>query len=398
MNKDTTFYGLFLSEINKQVVTDHPYCKTACVTRNLTDINVSMLFASEFIEKLTDDEKVYLTLHEILHVALEHIFGSHDHLHDKDMLNCAQDLEINSILGIKNMPEGGLHPEIYGFAENLGTNEYYKLLSEAKKKRNGSGASGNGNSKKESTGNEKLDELIDNLENLQLGHDLWKEIEKMSDSSKELLKREISSKLERCAEEIGESAIGNLPNKLKNKLNKLFNPEPPVIDWKKAFKSFVDGSIKTLQQRTYRKENHRYEDAMGRKQIFLPKILVAIDQSGSMSDYDLEEVYSQLFHIYKTGVDVDLLPWDGNVGTLTPYKGVPVIDRELGGGTNPNCVLKWLLKTNKTYSCVIIGTDGYVPNINTICKIPLLWVVTSGGNTEFQTIYRKVKINKQKQK
>lgn len=397
MNPSTTFYGLFLSEINKEVVTNHPYCKTACVTRNKTDINISMLFATEFIEKLTIDEKVYLTLHEILHIALEHIFGSHDYLSDKDMLNCAQDLEINSILGTKNMPEGGLHPTLYGFQENLGTNEYYKLLSDAKKKRNGNGGS-NGNSQKQSTGNEKLDELIDSLDQLDLGHDLWKEIDKMSDSAKEMLKREIDSKLERCAQEVGEKEIGNLPAKLGDKLKKIFNPEPPVIDWKKAFKSFVDGSIKTLDQRTYRKENHRYEDAMGRKQIFLPKILVAIDQSGSMSDYDLEEVYSQLFHIYKTGVDVDLLPWDGHVGTLTSYKGVPIIERELGGGTNPNCVLQWLLKTNKTYSCVIIGTDGYVPNINTICKIPLLWVVTSNGNTNFQTVYRKVKINKQKQK
>lgn len=392
MDSNTVFYGMFLAEIQKDVVKNHSYCKTACVVREKDDLTVKMLFAEEFIDTLKDEEKKYLVLHETLHICFEHIFGVHNHLPKKQLINAAEDLEINGILGKNNMPSGGLHPTLYEFPLDLGTLEYYKLLDEAQETRSQKDSNGNPSS----TGNEKLDELIDSLEEMDFGHALWDSISKLSDSQKEILKRDVLSKLERSLKECNEKQIGNIPARLRDKFSYLFEIQPPVIDWKQAFKSFVHGSIKSYRERTYRKENHRFPDSMGSKTQYLPKILVAVDQSGSMSNYDLEEVYSQLFHMYKTGVSIDCLPWDGNVGDLYEYRGEPMIQRQLSGGTNPNCVLKWLQDKYSKYSCVIICTDGYIPDVYINSRIPLLWVITSDGNSAFDTKYKKVKISKTK--
>lgn len=90
-----------------------------------------------------------LTSHEILHVLLGH-FSEKYKDYDKNILNIAGDLEINSCL---NMQHPGIIPEDYGFSRMLSTDIYYKKLLEMAKSKKGNATKSSSQSGNSATGN-----------------------------------------------------------------------------------------------------------------------------------------------------------------------------------------------------------------------------------------------------
>ena len=86
-----------------------------------------VLYAPNFISRLSDKEITFLFAHEVCHVAFEHIFRSEGK--DKKLWNIATDSVINALLKQDGLPmiEGGVDiPE----AVNYDAEEMYNKLLE----------------------------------------------------------------------------------------------------------------------------------------------------------------------------------------------------------------------------------------------------------------------------
>jgi predicted metal-dependent peptidase len=117
-------------------------------------------------------------------------------------------------------------------------------------------------------------------------------------------------------------------------------------------------------------------------------IVIAIDTSGSIGGPELAEFLSEVQGIAEevSPEVVDLIYWDGAVAAHEKYEGGAVSNivsstkPRGGGGTDPSCVSKYLRDEGINPECVIVLTDGYVPNWGDEWTAPTMWVI-SGGNT-----------------
>ena len=77
-----------------------------------------------------------------------------------------------------------------------------------------------------------------------------------------------------------------------------------------------------------------------KKQKNLPKILVIIDTSGSVSDTDIEYLFAEIHSMYSIGAQVHILQADTQPSLYYQYTGnKPIAGR---GGTQFDPALQWL--------------------------------------------------------
>ncbi len=96
------YYGLFLIKLNKVWRNNLP---TAGVSKN--SINYQLAINPEFWDSLSDDHKLGLLKHELLHIAFNHL-GIFFKFSDRKLANVAMDMEINQYINKEYLPEGGI--------------------------------------------------------------------------------------------------------------------------------------------------------------------------------------------------------------------------------------------------------------------------------------------------
>ena len=114
------------------------------------------------------------------------------------------------------------------------------------------------------------------------------------------------------------------------------------------------------------------------------EVVIAIDTSGSISDDDLTAFASELVSICDIAnpEKVRILWWDtsvhGEQEFEKDYSGIAhVLKPHGGGGTDVNCVPKYIAENNINAECVIVFTDGYLyESIEWGISTPTLWLVT----------------------
>ena len=123
------FYGLFLISLNKEL---SDVVKTACVAKD--GINTKLVIIHKFWETISDNVKIAVLKHELLHIAFKHL-QMYDSYSEKELLNIAADLEINQYIEDSYKDETWDGLEITGApwaALNLpvkaGTRKYYELI------------------------------------------------------------------------------------------------------------------------------------------------------------------------------------------------------------------------------------------------------------------------------
>lgn len=106
--------------------------------------NKNVYYAPAYFKKLTDEEKVFVTAHEILHVAFDHVLRSKGKNHT--LWNIATDAVINQILKSENLPpvDGGI--DMAEALDKSAEEMYEKLLKERKEKTNDAGNAEQNNS------------------------------------------------------------------------------------------------------------------------------------------------------------------------------------------------------------------------------------------------------------
>jgi len=251
-------FGLVLANIDYVETTE---CMSNGHPTMATD-GETVYYHPEFINNLTDDEKVFVFSHEISHIALNHILRSEGK--DKETWNIASDAVINANLAADGLPlvKGGVNmPEAINYdVETL----YEKLIAEKTNKNNNQNQNGNQNNQSSSNQNDQRNSSghnslsSDTNQNNDVGHDshsIWdKAIEKKKNQEQHNNNSSNGSKKEK----------GPKNKKKSNFLDKLFNRDKKE-DTKeentklqneskdKEFKSKKDETIKKLSKQGEKK-------------------------------------------------------------------------------------------------------------------------------------------------
>lgn len=391
------FYGFFLAEVNKSFVPENSKTvPTACVAAHRGSCNVQLLLNEKFWTNLNEGERRFILKHEINHIMYEHIYGSWEWLvgAEKMLGNMAMDMFINQNLDYKvNMPKGGMLPDTY---PNLklkwgeGTEYYFKELQKAKEEKAESAKRGE-NDGKGTSGDKGFDKMLENEP--QDWHKEWESITQgMGESEKDMLKKQIQQAIEAAVEET-EKSRGEVPAHLKDLVKKALIKKQPIANWRTLFRQFMGKSQLVESYRTRKRENVRFPDSPANRHKFKQKIVFCIDESGSMSERELQEANSELYHVWKAGCAVTIVHWDSQVHHVEEYQGKLECIRHCGGGTMASCAIQWVNEHKNNYDVAIVATDGYIESNPLRSNVPMIWLITSEGNMQFDHHATKLKMN-----
>lgn len=356
------YYGLFLLNLRKEFTPEIP---TLGVT--LDELNTVLSINEEFLESKTLPEQVALLKHELMHICLGHL-NLRKYFSDHNLFNIAADLEINQY--IENLPDGALtfdaFPQ-YVFPKFAGTKAYYDILKD--KYENDEGC----NSEGEKVNKEELDKIGQDL------HKTWKSFDKLTTEEEELIQNQIDHMTKETATQVVKNS-GSIPGELKSYIDSLLKINPPVFNWKAYFRRILGNSLDVTVKRTKRKESKRFLGARGQKIKFKQSIIVAIDTSGSVSDEDFKDFFSEIHHIYKCGGSIDILEFDYSIQRIYPYKGKWDGSISGRGGTDFKEIIDYFNDNRSKYSAFVVFTDGYALKSHLKPKTKVIWMVTNSGD------------------
>lgn len=355
------YYGFFLIMLNKVWRKDLP---TAGVSKQ--NINYQLAINEEFWTGLSDDHKMGLLKHELLHIAFGHLV-SFSSFSNKKLANVAMDMEINQYIEDSWLPEGGIKLEDYAdlnLDKKAGCRYYYDQLLRLQDEKDKNGT----------TGNTPMDNLLDNIANGDVpDHSTWEEFEDMTDAEKKLIEKQVQKILQDAKEQTIKKR-GNVPGEIEG-LIVIEEITKPKFDWRGYIRRFTGVSTKVFTKKIRRKENRRYEDNPGLKIKMRQHMLLAIDTSGSVSDTELAEFMNEIHHIYKAGVDITIVQCDTSIRSIEPYRGKNEINVLGRGGTEFDPVLDYYNANLKKYTSLVYFTDGECYT-SVKPKSKVLWVLS----------------------
>lgn len=313
------FYGLFIGTIEKQENKDIPL---AAVQINKATMDIKLLIKSEEWFKYSEMTRYSVFLHEALHLTQFHLLTSDKYPNHK-MDNVACDLQINQIVGKANLPEWGCFIEDFekkypqlDWKRNAGRDHYYKELNKLSEE------------EKEELG---IDEKAQHHWIIVDGEGNEISPDKLTESERNAIRVQVESTIEQLAEEVQKSQ-GHIPAEIDQLIKGFVKPKP-VFNYLKYIRNYVGNSTKYEIGRTKLKENQRFPGTA--KVILKPvnRILVCIDESGSVSEKELYDFLNEIHHLSKK-VDIEIRPFDTQVMKPIKYSGRGSFKRTNCGGKN----------------------------------------------------------------
>jgi predicted metal-dependent peptidase len=304
--------------------------------------------------------------------------------------NYATDLAINSTIPENELPEGGLIPgqplkmfeEHQAQMSNEEMENYYKLsaLIESLPR--------NKTSEfyfERLISDPDVKEMLENQSQEYFGfddHDGWDE---MTDSEREVMAGKIREIVKDAANEANNNRKwGSISSAMQQQIMKMISNE---IKWESLLKRFCGFTKRDERVSSIRKINRKYPGIFsGYKKVYKPMIAVYIDESGSVSNKELEKFYGELdnlsnrtdFYVYKFDHRVD-----ESSSFLWKKRSRPDIDRTLTGGTCFDAVTKHAMKNKKRFDGYIVLTDGGAPKPRISQGLKRCWIISAGNELAF---------------
>lgn len=351
---ETALYSGVIMMGENKIVDD---CPTACTN------GFDTKYGREFVKSLTDEELRALVLHENLHIALKQISRfKNEYKDDPQLVNMSADYIVNDIIVNLNdkthcrLPQGGLYDEKY---HNWSLREVYNDLKQ-ERENNPTGFSA------------KSDGVLDE-------HD-FDNAQEMTTQEVEQLSKDIDRALRQ-----GGILAGKLGSKVPRNIEDLLIGK---VDWKDVLREFINNQTRGSDEYTWR----RYNKRLMANDIYLPSLMnetvgelvIAIDTSGSIGNRELSAFASELVSICDVSCPekIRVLWWDTEVHgeqlfTAENYYQIDsLLKPQGGGGTNANCVAKYIAKQNIEAEAIIVFTDGYFDTPKWNISTPTLWLVT----------------------
>lgn len=150
------------------------------------------------------------------------------------------------------------------------------------------------------------------------------------------------------------------------------------VNWRNVLKRFLTGQGRIQTRRSYKRVSRRYEDLPGKKRTVGLRALVAVDESGSISNEDVKAFHEELVRINGINTaDITAVRFDTTCSEpVSLARFVGERKRTRRGGTDFRPVFK--LADELKIPMVVLFTDGQgeaPPNVNQ----KVLWVLTNHG-------------------
>ena len=346
---------------------------------------VNVFYGRAFVDRLDDKQLGFLILHEAMHKAYRHL-TTWEKLFKKDasLANQACDYVINLQIRdydpdeeIVRMPTDeedkvmGLIDEKY---RGMDAHQVFMLLEKEKKDKGGSGGSHKSDPSDNPAPHGSVPQGFD--------EHLWDQANQMDEKEAEQIAKEIDNALRQ-----GALLAGKMNGGISREIQELLTAK---IDWREVLRDFIKDVAKGHDDSSWRRFNKRLLGAG----IFLPTpisqrlncIALGIDTSGSIGNEEMAEFLSEVKSICEevTPQKVELMYWDTKVARHETYEEGAVehltdsTKPRGGGGTDPECVIKFMGEKQMTPDCIVMLTDGCFydgegdwSNVNA----PLLWCI-----------------------
>ena len=340
------------------------------------------IYGRAFIDSLSLPEVAFIVVHESFHKMYRHL-TTWQRLWEEDarLANMACDYVINLEIverdpsgTIVAMPQKDGKP--IGFIDRrfkgMNTKQVFDILKKEKEE-NGGGGGGDG---------EGMD------------HHDWEGASELSKDEKEELAKQVDQAIRQgmiAAQKMHGKGGGRMSRELSDILE-------PKVDWRTQLQEFVNTTCGGRDYSSWRKPNRRFLSS----DMIMPSlvgervknIIIGCDTSGSITNEDHARNLSETDAILSvvTPDKLHIIYWDhemaghevyddatrGSFRTSTKPVG--------GGGTNPAAMEAYLKEQDIKADCIIMFTDGYVPNWGTDWNgAPILWVITGGGRMTAST-------------
>ena len=376
------FYGSVLLSLLKEV--DEKKVKTAAV--GLNGIMYKLLVNPTFWDTLSDDHKQGLLIHELGHIINFHL-TEYGHLQDPKIANIAMDIYINQTIPKRLLPDGACMWDKYkDLEEGRDTNWYYEKLV----------------SNDENQDDETLKNALDAMSNgdgeckdgngdtMQVPNHEWEEVQEASDAVKKMLGKNTEILLSEVVKSMTDP--GDIPAGITDLLEKLSVIEPPKFNWRAFMKRFVGTSTRVDVKKTRRKKSKRFKDMAGSKEQYYSNILVGIDTSLSVSESELKVFQSELYHMHRTGHDIEIVLCDTEIHDQFKYNPKEPLKVTGRGGTAFQPVIDLYNKNLRKYSCLIYLTDGEALAPNG-ARGNILWVHSAVSEINELLPGKRIKLN-----
>jgi len=327
---------------------------------SITD-KINLYINPEFWESQTIEQQMDILIHECTHIYRGHPLRQESGVKSGQKLKLwrmAVDVHINEPL--KSLHEMGvtfekLEKELgVTISRNETAEYYYSLLKEYS----------------DSLDDEFMDgSTIDD-------HDVWDEVD---DIPQEIQENTLRKTLESAVENAG--GIGNCPSEVRQILHTLNKSN---INWQQQLRQFFAKCDKFLKESSRKKRNRRYGTMFsGKKKI--PKLVISCvnDESGSVSEHEFNQFYSEIDKIkslYQDSLDIYVVNCDTKVNKVYKYEKNLEIERTGQGGTQ----LQPGIEKSKELAVdgIIVFSDGGIWNdeYNDV-GIPTLWAITQNFDT-----------------
>jgi predicted metal-dependent peptidase len=312
-------------------------------------------YNTEFINKMTVGEMMFLFCHELLHAAYDHV-GRTTRNHDHQLSNIAMDYVVNADLikhglGTKINPclyekkyEGWsweqVYDDLYQKAEKINIDDLLEQMVDEHLESKGSNEGDSDGKEGKGKGNRPV----------------------ISESERQQIKDEIKESL--LAAHAATSGAGHIPQGLKRIIGELTDPQ---IDWRDLLRQQIQSTVKN--DYTYaipaRKNFANGFSMPSMKKDEAIDVCVAIDTSGSISQKQLKEFVSEVVGIMGSYDDYKIRMWCFDTRTYQHVEYDPTNGHEIhdyvapgGGGTDFMANWEYMKENNVEPKMFIMFTDG----------------------------------------
>jgi len=376
------FFGSLAMHLRPIELTKEEAAKEMMMPTMGVDEYGNMPYNKAFVEKITQDDLIFVIAHEVMHLALEHLGrkGSRD----PTVFNIAADEAINLLLKEEmKTPDWCLKHEEFA---NKSAEEIYDIIIQKIKSQlqamglmdkngkltqpldshyYGSGNQGQKKQQGQGSGNQQ-----------KLGS-------KWAQKGQEKLNM---PKVVKDAASFAKSQ-GRLPAGMERLFKHLLEPK---CNWKEILRKYIMNSIP--QDWNYMKPSKRsissgfYMPQTTKEEV---NIIVGVDSSGSISDEEYHQFLTEIWAMTKSvaNLKATVIVCDAEISEVVEIDNSfdPAFMHGRGyGGTSCLPVFDWIEKEkNNNIKLLVYLTDGYIDTPRETPPFPHLWVITKHGQVTF---------------
>ena len=402
--QDEPFFAALSRRVNKQASRAIP---TAGVCVNPETYHFEMIYNPDFFVEMSEKHVKGVLIHEFYHLVFEHVTSRKPEGVPHLMWNVAADLSINCLIGKDNLPESCCYPGEGQFEKYPSgkTAEYYlKMLQndEQFKKEGGEGCKGEGDSDGsgegsgsagDESGNEPGSGKGNALGDSQFdSHEGWGEV---SEEAKQIAQERIKDMIKKASDETNAQSRGwgSVSSQVKKDIMERLKTR---VNWKKVLRAFIGNAQRADRTSSIKRINRRFPYIHpGRKVNRMANIAISIDQSGSVSDAELNAFFNELNKLADLAT-FTVIPFDSKVAEDKVYvwkKGEKrKWKRVLYGGTDFDAPTAYVNK--RSFDGHIVLTDLYAPKPKA-SRCRRMWMASKRNvdNAYFKTNERIIAID-----